>query len=232
MRTAQRATRNAPLCGARLAGMRRLAWRAIGAWDRLRFAAFRARWSDRLELAEGVSPHLRFAALRIETGGRVQIGAGFATERRADNAIWVQESATLVLGARVWLRSEYGANRITVFPGARIEIGRDALLNGAMLHAKQAIRIGDDARLGFGVRVIDADLHDLDCETRERCAPVHIGDRVWLGADCLVLRGVHIGSDVVVGAGSVVTRDLPDRCLALGAPARPVRALASRQGCA
>ena len=216
--------------------MRRLAWLALaasfGTWDRLRFAAFRARFADRLECGPDVSPHLRFASLRIEPGGRVQVGTGFATERQSGNVLWVQQGASLVLDARVWLRTEHGANRITAFPGARIEVGRDALLNGAMLHAKRGITIGCDARLAFGVRVIDSDLHDLDCETPERSEPVHIGDRVWLGADCLVLRGVRIGSDVVVGAGSVVTRDLPDRCLALGAPARPVRALASRQGCA
>jgi len=216
--------------------MRKLCWLAlwatVGTWDRLRFAVFRARWSGRLALGDGVSPHLRFAALRIGEGGRVQVGPGFATERQPGNAIWVQESASLVLGARTWLRTEHGPNRITVFPGAKIEIGRDALLNGAMLHSKCEIRIGDDARLAFGVRVIDSDMHPLDCETPERSAPVHIGDRVWIGADCLILRGVRIGSDVVIGAGSIVTRDLPDRCLALGAPARPVRSLASRQGCA
>jgi serine acetyltransferase len=215
--------------------MRRLGWLAlwasVGTWDRLRFAAFRARFAGRLEVGEGVSPHLRFTTLRIAEGGRVQVGAGFATERQPGNAIWVHESGSVVLGERTWLRTEHGRNQITVFPGARVQIGRDALLNGAMLHAKSGITIGDDARLAFGVRVIDSDMHPIDCETPERSTPVVIGDRVWIGADCLILRGVRIGSDVVVGAGSIVTRDLPDRCLALGTPARPVRALASRQGC-
>ena len=82
------------------------------------------------------------------------------------------------------------------------------------------------------MRIIDADLHPLDSETPERIEPIRIGDRVWLGADTLVLRGVTIGDDSVVGAGSVVTRDLPPRVLALGAPARPVREIASRVGCA
>jgi acetyltransferase-like isoleucine patch superfamily enzyme len=84
--------------------------------------------------------------------------------------------------------------------------------------------------LGFGSRVFDADLHDLDSETRERVAPVRIGARCWIGANVHVLRGVTIGDDVVVGAGSVVTRDLPPRVLAVGVPARPIRAIASREG--
>jgi acetyltransferase-like isoleucine patch superfamily enzyme len=131
----------------------------------------------------------------------------------------------------VWLRTEYGPNWLTVFPGGRLHIGERVLLNGAMLHAKAEVRLGAQSMIGFGSRVFDADLHDLDCETPERAAPVHIGERVWIGADVLVLRGVTIGDDTVVGAGSIVTGDLPPRVLALGAPARPVREIASRDGC-
>ena len=52
---------------------------------------------------------------------------------------------------------------------------------------------------------------------------VHIGDNVWFGGNCVVLPGVTIGDNVVVGAGSVVVHDLPDNCLAVGNPARVVR---------
>ena len=205
--------------------------RARDRYDRWRWSRVRTRLAGRLELLGEASPHLRLADLRIEAGARVTVGAGFCTERRPGNLFWIQRNAVLELGARAWLRTEYGDNQLTAFPGARIVVGDDALLNGAMLHAKQSITIGSDARLAFGVRILDADLHDLDAETPERIAPVQIGDRVWLGANVLVLRGVRIGDDVVVGAGSVVTRDLPSRCLAVGSPARPVRAIAAREGC-
>jgi acetyltransferase-like isoleucine patch superfamily enzyme len=205
--------------------------RAIHAWDRVLLRALVARHGDALRTEGQVSANLRFARLRIEPGGQLQIGAGFCTERQAGNQLWVQGGGRLQIGERAWLRTEYGANHLTVFPGARISIGPDALVNGAMLHAKQEISIGAELRLGFGARILDADLHDLDSETAERVAAVHIGDRVWIGAGALVLRGVSIGSDVVVAAGSVVTRDLPPLCLAAGAPARPVRSIASRKGC-
>ncbi len=208
-----------------------LALRLIHWSDRARWAWFRARAGPGLVVTDRVSPHLRFARLRIESGGRVEIGPGFATERQRGNYLWVQAGGVLRLGDRAWLRTEYGSNHITVFPNARIEVGPDALVNGGMLHAKQEIRIGREFRLGFGSRVLDADLHQMDSETPERIEPVRIGDRVWLGANVLVLRGVTIGDDVVVGAGSVVTRDLPPRCLAVGAPARPLREIASREGC-
>jgi acetyltransferase-like isoleucine patch superfamily enzyme len=209
------------------------AWNArwLDAWDRWRSARLRTRFADRLDIGTGASPHLHLAELRIEPGARVRIGAGLYTERRRRNRIWAQRESSLTLGERAWLRTEHGENHITLFPGARIDVGPDALLNGAMLHAKRAITIGSDVRLAFGARVLDADLHDIDAQTPERVAEVRIGDRVWIGANAIVLRGVAIGDDVIVGAGSVVVRDLPSRCIAVGAPARPVREIGSRVGC-
>ena len=207
------------------------ALRLIYLCDRARFAVFRRRRRAALHAPGPVSPNLRLARLWIASGGRLEVGAGFATERQRGNHVRIYPGGTVRLGPDAWLRTELGENRITAFEGATIEVGPGALLNGALLHAKSAIRIGAEVRMAFGVRVLDADLHDLDCETPERVAPVEIGDRVWLGADVLVLRGVTIGDDVVVAAGSVVTRDLPPNCLAIGTPAKPVRRIASRAGC-
>ena len=208
--------------------MRAARLHAIHAWDRLLFAAFRARAGSSLELANPVSPNLRFAALRTEPGAVVRIGPGLATERQPGNHLWVQAGGKLSLGRDVWLRTEHGPNRLTVFPGALLELGDRVLVNGAMLHAKQRVVLGNDSMIGFGSRVFDADLHPLDLETPERIEAVEIGERVWIGSDVTVTRGVHIGDDVVVGARSVVTRDLPPRVLALGAPARPVKDIAER----
>ena len=74
--------------------------------------------------------------------------------------------------------------------------------------------------------IMDTTFHELDPARRlERPAPkpVTIGDNVWLGAGAKVLDGVRLGNDVVVGAGAVVTSDLPDGAVAVGIPARVVR---------
>jgi maltose O-acetyltransferase len=202
--------------------------RAIYAWDRLCFAAFRVRAGGGLSLEGPVSPNLRFARLRMEPGATVRIGAELATERQRGNHLWVRAGGALVLGREVWLRTEHGENRLTVFPEARLELGDRVLLNGAMLHAKQHIRVGNDSMIGFGSRVFDSDLHPLDLETPERIEPVEIGERVWIGSDVTLARGVRIGDDVVVGARSVVTHDLPSRVVAVGAPARPIREIGKR----
>jgi len=202
--------------------------RAIFAWDRARFALFAARYGAGLRAHPTASPNFRFTELRIDPGGVVEVGPGYAAERRRGNFVWVQAGGLLALGPRVWLRTECGENRITVAEGARVEIGARCLINGAMLHANVGIQLGEDSMIGFGSRVLDSDFHDLDVNTPERSAPVTIGERVWIASDVTVLAGVTIGDDVVVGARSVVTRDLPSRVLALGAPAVPVRAIGPR----
>ena len=64
----------------------------------------------------------------------------------------------------------------------------------------------------------------------ERDAPVSIGDYAWIGMNCLILKGVSIGEGAMIGAGSVVTRDVPPFCLAAGAPARVLRRLGPEDG--
>ena len=202
--------------------------RAIYALDQLRFRRFRARYGDALRVHPTASPNLRLSRLRIEPGGRVEVGARFATERQPGNHLWIGAGGARCIGEDVWLRTEHAENRLTIFPCGRMTLGDRVLLNGAMIHAKGSVEIGADSMLGFGSRVFDADLHPLDVDTPERVGTVRIGERVWVGSDVTILRGVTIGDDVAIGARSVVTRDLPSRVLAVGAPAKPLRAIGRR----
>ena len=59
--------------------------------------------------------------------------------------------------------------------------------------------------------------------TKEACKPISVGDRVWIGGNAVILPGVTIGRDTVIGAGSVVTRDIPAGVLAVGNPCRVLR---------
>jgi maltose O-acetyltransferase len=90
------------------------------------------------------------------------------------------------------------------------------------------IEIGADVQIAPRVQLLTAD-HPLDAATRisglESGRPIRIGDGAWLGGGVIVCPGVTIGANTVVGAGSVVPRDLPAGVLALGNPARVVRAL-------
>jgi maltose O-acetyltransferase len=90
------------------------------------------------------------------------------------------------------------------------------------------ITIGDDVQIGPNVQLLTP-THPTDPDERrsgvEGAGPITIGDNVWLGGGAIVLAGVTIGADTVVGAGAVVTRDLPARVIAVGNPARVLRRL-------
>jgi acetyltransferase-like isoleucine patch superfamily enzyme len=99
----------------------------------------------------------------------------------------------------------------------------------SVICARQAITIGADCLIAEHVTIRDQD-HDFGgARPTSRngfvTEPIRIGNNVWLGAKVTVLKGVTIGDNVVVGANSVVTRDLPNNVVAAGAPARVLRQL-------
>lgn len=113
--------------------------------------------------------------------------------------------------------------------GYQTTIGARTFANwGLILLDVARISIGDDVQIGPNVQLLTA-THPLEPGPRrdkwEAAEPITIGDNVWLGGGVIVCPGVTIGADTVVGAGSVVTRDLPPRVLAVGSPARVIRAL-------
>jgi maltose O-acetyltransferase len=84
------------------------------------------------------------------------------------------------------------------------------------------ISIGDYVRIGDFTQILAHDASTKDRLGYTRIGKVTIGDRVFLGASCIVLPGVGIGSDVIVGAGTVVSSDIPDRTVVAGNPCRAV----------
>lgn len=116
----------------------------------------------------------------------------------------------------------------TLRPGARIVVGADVGISGGVICAASSIEIGNQCLLGADVQIVDTDFHPLSAANRrfERaddkiaCAPVVIGDNVFLGAGVRVLKGVTIGRNSVVGAGSIVAQSIPPDVVAAGAPAR------------
>jgi maltose O-acetyltransferase len=113
--------------------------------------------------------------------------------------------------------------------GAHLRIGARSFANFGLVALDVAsITIGDDVQIGPNVQLLTP-THPVEPEPRrqkwEAAQPIVIGDNVWLGGGAIVLPGVTIGANTVVGAGSVVTRDLPADVVAVGNPARVVRSL-------
>ncbi|WP_141917962.1 DapH/DapD/GlmU-related protein [Klugiella xanthotipulae] len=122
---------------------------------------------------------------------------------------------------------------VTLFPpftsdfGRNISLGKRVFINsGCRFQDQGGITIGDDCLIGHNA-VIATLQHGIEPTRRSDLipSPVIIGRNVWLGANVTVLPGVTIGDDAVVGAGSIVTRDVPARTIAVGSPARIVRTI-------
>jgi len=111
--------------------------------------------------------------------------------------------------------------------GSYLRVGARTFVNFGLVALDAArITIGDDVQIGPGVQLLTP-THPIDPDLRrfgwEAAEPIAVGDNVWLGGGVIVLPGVTIGPDTVVGAGAVVSRSLPAGVVAVGSPARVIR---------
>lgn len=115
--------------------------------------------------------------------------------------------------------------------GYNISLGPDVFLNfGCIVLDVVAVTIGAATQIGPAVQILTAD-HPRDPAQRRQGAefgrPIVIGQNVWIGGGALILPGITIGDDAIIGAGSIVTRDIPPGATATGNPARMKRPLAN-----
>ena len=101
---------------------------------------------------------------------------------------------------------------------------------GQYIQATNGIIIGQNVRLGPGIKLISANHNLCDYDKHDEAGPIEIGDNCWLGADAIVLPGVRLGNHVVVAAGAVVTKSFPNDCVIGGVPARVIKTLGSYAG--
>ena len=142
------------------------------------------------------------------------------------------------LGSGVTLDSAIRSNRLggfspcvvrTVTDTARIQLGDRVGLSNSVIVAGNSIEIGEDTILGSGVMILDNDFHVMgtgfswvsECSTNSK--PIKIGRGCFIGSRSMILKGVTLGDRAVIGAGAVVTKDVPAYSMAAGNPARIVR---------
>ncbi len=140
------------------------------------------------------------------------------------------------LGLRSSVRSNpLAANHAVILctwqPGAHLHVGTNFAMTGGTLCAAESIIIGNNVTVGANTIITDTDFHPV--QTAERfmspsrgaSAPIIIEDDVFIGMNCLILKGVKLGQACVIGAGSVVTRDVSAGWVAAGNPARALHPL-------
>jgi acetyltransferase-like isoleucine patch superfamily enzyme len=121
-----------------------------------------------------------------------------------------------------------------------IKIGKRTFMNGTVI-AAQGVTIGNDVLISWGVTIVDHNSHSIAFSERAKdvqdwrsgkkdwsnvkIAPIKISDKVWIGFNAIILKGVSIGEGAIIGAGSVVTKDVPAWTVAAGNPARIIRGI-------
>lgn len=135
----------------------------------------------------------------------------------------IDNAGLLRLGRRTAWQGTTLRTEVHVAAGATLEIGAGTFVNqGVTIAAHRAIVIGPDCLIGEQVTIHDSSFHPVAPARPAKTVPVRLGRNVWLGHRAIVLPGVEIGDHTVVGAGAVVARSLPSRCVAVGVPARVV----------
>ena len=181
-----------------------------------------------LEIPNNIYNELLLSYRHVKHGNNLKIhGRVFCVSNSKDG---------IVIGDNVSINSSRQSNPIggetktTLFAKGtgKIRIGNDCGMSNVTIFAEESIIIGNHVRIGGSTKIYDTDFHWLDLqrrisETGGVTKPVEIKDGAFIGAHCIVLKGVTIGEESVVGAGSVVTKSIPAGEIWGGNPAKFIR---------
>lgn len=152
---------------------------------------------------------------------------------------WLIREARISIGDNFYFSSGDAVNPMTsnlqgavyVEPGAELSIGNNVGMSSTRFWVHDRVAIGDNVKIGACVLITDTDAHPMDYMARRtsnegtKSAPIVIEDDVWVGAHSIILKGVTIGARSIIGAGSVVTKNIPPDCVAGGNPCKVIKTL-------
>jgi acetyltransferase-like isoleucine patch superfamily enzyme len=169
----------------------------------------------------------RLAAALLNAQLRIRSRASVPLSTRLIGKICISGGGRLVLGNGITLTGNVVPIEFISHEGACITIGDHTFINyGSSISAHKLVTIGRHCLLGHYTLILDNNEHDLEQHRLlPPSEPVVIEDHVWIGSRVCILPGVRIGHHCAIGAGSIVTTDIPPHCLAAGNPARVVRSI-------
>ena len=152
----------------------------------------------------------------------------------------ISPKSEIIIGNRVMLKSGFTDNPtacslrtgLWCYRGSKMVIGDNTGVFGTTIICSELITIGNNTLIAGGTHIYDSDFHSLDPAIRTsgnekpedvHTSPVRIGSQCWIGSRCLILKGVTIGDQAVIGAGSMVTKNIPSRQLWAGNPAKFIK---------
>lgn len=169
-------------------------------------------------LYKGVKVDLR-KNCRININSMFTMGSKENIKSKMESRLKLEKNSELNVKGRFDFR--YGFD-VRVMQDAILELGSGYANSNLTIVCKKKISIGEDVAIASNVTIRDSDIHSIKDMT-ENTKEVKIGNHVWIGANVTILKGVMIGDGAVVGACSVVTKDVPSNALVVGNPARIIR---------
>lgn len=187
----------------------------------------------------GKYTRFKFGLLAFLSGLLVKISSGIKHIEMGRNNKFVglpyfhrHPFSRIIIGNSCTFRSDKKSNLIGVnrkclisthSNEAIISIGDSSGFSGVSIGAAKEITIGKNVLCGANVVITDFDWHSDISNTEPK--PVRIEDNVWIGLNCVVLKGVTIGANSIIGANSLVTRDIPANVIAAGNPCKVVKVI-------
>lgn len=163
------------------------------------------------------------ATITLPENGSLDINVlNIKRDRIRPCTLWMGENTQLISKGFTM----YEGAAIVVVDGGKLTLGHNSYMNESLIQCANSITIGDDCAIAGDVLIQDTDFHPiLDEKGNEKpiSKPIMIGNKVWICANAIILKGVTIGDGAIVAAGAVVTKDVPARCVVAGNPAKVVR---------
>ena len=181
------------------------------------------------------APYILFARF-LFLFSSVKVGSGF----QIHGLLFLKNKGELVFGNHVRINSSFGSNpiggasrtSIQIARGAYLSIGDYTGISNCSIYSAKSICIGKNVLFGAGCLIADTDFHSIDSSMRLRgkesvsdvkSRPISIEDNVFIGARCIILKGVTVGSRSILGAGSVLRCSIPPGEIWAGNPAVFIR---------
>ncbi|CUQ42674.1 maltose O-acetyltransferase [Clostridium paraputrificum] len=152
--------------------------------------------------------------------GALTLNGNCLNGSKRDTLLRVDENANLIVEQGF---SIYYGGDIILFKGASLKLGSGFINSNVKIRCKKSISIGKNVAISHDVTIMDSDAHEILYDNYEMSKPILIGDNVWIGTGATILKGVCIGDGAIVGAKSVVTRDVPPNTIVAGVPARIIK---------
>lgn len=156
----------------------------------------------------------------IRISNNLSLGVAFSNKQKT--LLNIKENGKLIVDSAIIANG----SRISIDKDATLIIGKNTFINeNTRIMASSKIEIGKNCNVSWDVNIIDSDRHDIfiNNQKQTKTEPITIGNNVWIGSRTSILKGVRIGDGAIIGAGSIVVKDVPSNTMVAGVPAKIIK---------